>query len=300
MKSLTLARRTVLGLVLSVAASPLVAQDRPTVAADSYPLAYFADRLGAGAVDVIFPVPAGTDPSFWRPGVSDIAAIQGARVIALNGAGFSTWPTKASLPRSRTVETSAGFADSLIRTETVTHSHGDDGEHSHTATASYTWLDFSLASQQAEALADAMIRQIPDLAAEIESERDALLADLSALDERARAVIGDAAIGPVIASHPRYQYFARAYDLTIHSVDWDAREEPTEDQWAALDAMVVETGAKAFVWEAEPSEAALSRIGELGLVSVVMPPLANKPDEGDFMDHMNASLDRIEAASDQS
>jgi zinc transport system substrate-binding protein len=297
MSSLSLSRRMVMGLALSVAAFPLSAQDHPTVAATSYPLAYFAERLGAGAVDVIFPVPAGIDPSFWRPGVSDITAIQGANVIALNGAGFATWPTKASLPRSRTVDTSAGFSDRLIRTETVTHSHGEDGEHSHTATASYTWLDFLLASEQADTLADAMIRQIPERTAEIERERDALLADLSALDDRARSVTDDAAFGPVITSHPRYQYFARAYDLTFHSVDWDAREEPSEDQWAALKAMIADTAATAFIWEAAPSQAAHDRIIEFGLASVVFPPLANVPEDGDFLNEMHSSLDQIEAAS---
>ena len=83
-------RRTALILLSSTAALPLAAQDRPVVAADNYPLAYFAERLGSGNVEVLFLVPAKTDPSLWRPGISDIAAIQGADVIALNGADFST------------------------------------------------------------------------------------------------------------------------------------------------------------------------------------------------------------------
>lgn len=32
------------------------------------------------------PAAADTDPSFWRPGISDIAAIQGANVVALHDA----------------------------------------------------------------------------------------------------------------------------------------------------------------------------------------------------------------------
>ncbi|MDF1727819.1 MAG: zinc ABC transporter substrate-binding protein, partial [Sulfitobacter sp.] len=148
MTSLAITRRGALAFLLSAAAFPLAAQDRPVVATDNYPLAYFADRLGGGEVEVLFPVPEGTDPSFWRPGIADITAIQKADLIALNGAGFSTWSTKASLPRSRTLDTSAGFQDRLIRTDTVTHSHGEGGEHSHTATANYTWLDFTLAMEQ--------------------------------------------------------------------------------------------------------------------------------------------------------
>ncbi|MDP5085638.1 MAG: metal ABC transporter substrate-binding protein [Yoonia sp.] len=295
----TFARRTVLGLICAVAAMPAAAQDRPVVAVANYPLAYFAERLGNGAVDVFFAVPADVDPSFWRPGISDIAAIQAADVIALNGAGFATWPTKASLPRSRTVDTSAGFADRLIKTETVTHSHGEGGEHSHTATASYTWLDFGLAMAQAQVLADAMTRQMPAQADEIAAQAEALLSDLAALDARA-AVIGGAAAGKaVIAAHPRYQYFGAAYDLAISAVEWDAQAGPDEAQWAALEAMIADTGAGLFIWEAEPSAASRDRMARLGMIDVVFPPLANSPADGDFLGQMTASLDQLEAALQQ-
>lgn len=150
-----------LALALGLLAVPAAAQDTPRIAVVNYPLAYFAERLGGEGVEVLFPVPDGTDPAFWRPGIADIAAIQGADLIALNGAGFAQWTTKASLPRSRLVDTSAEFSDAYIKTETVTHSHGDDGEHSHTGTATYIWLDFELAASQAEALSAAMARRVP-------------------------------------------------------------------------------------------------------------------------------------------
>lgn len=296
MTALSITKRGALGLLLSAAAFPLAAQDRPVVATDNYPLAYFAGRLGGGGIDVLFAVPDGTDPSFWRPSIPDIAAIQRADLIALNGAGFSTWPTKASLPRSRTVDTSAGFQDRLIKTDTVTHSHGEGGEHSHTATANYTWLDFSLAMAQARVLAGAMIRQLPDRAPQIETELEALLADLATLDARATDIGQGAANVPMIASHPRYQYFGAAYGLALGSVAWDAQEEPTEAQWAALEALLSETDAKVFIWEAEPSAASRERMSALGLTNVVFQPLAMTPVGGDFVDMMNAALDDLKEA----
>lgn len=295
MKFTNLHRRAVLGALMSFAALPLAAQNRAVVATDNYPLAYFAQRLGGGGVDTLFLAPADADPSFWRPGISDIAAIQGADVIALNGAGFSTWPTKASLPRSRTIDTSAGFADKLIRTDTVTHSHGDGGEHSHEATASYTWLDLALAQEQAAALASAMIRVMPDQETSILRESDALMADLSALDSRAAALSELAEAAPLIASHPRYQYFGAAYDLDIAAVEWDAKEEPTDEQWSALETMIADTGAQYFIWEATPSPAAQERMSSLGVTDIVFPPLANTPPEGGFVENMDASIAKLES-----
>lgn len=289
-------RGTIIAAAVAFPALPAAAQERPVVAAANYPLAYFAERLGEGVADVIFPIPADVDPSFWRPGISDIAAIQAADVIALNGAGFATWPTKASLPRSRTIDTSQAFSDRYIRTETVTHSHGDGGEHSHTATANYTWLDFSLAAEQAATLSEAMIRQMPDDAADIAENRDGLIADLAALDARA-AAIGEGADGvKVITSHPRYQYFGAAYSLDTAALDWDANTEPTQDQWVELEALISSTGASLFVWEAQPTDASRERIALLGIEDVIFPPLANRTTDLGFLDQMTKSLDDLETA----
>ncbi len=283
----------VAGAVAFLAAVPAWAQGRPVIACVSYPLAYFAERLAGNTAEIMFPVPSDADPSFWRPSIAEISAIQGADLIVLNGAGFADWTTKASLPRSRTVDTSDGFSDRFLSTETLTHSHGAEGGHSHTGTASYTWMDFALAARQAEALAAALTKCIPDADAQIASELERLLADLAALEESARTIGAEAEGLSIIASHPRYQYFGRAYGLDLSAVDWDARETPTEDQWLALRARVAETGAKLFIWEAEPMPDARERILEMGLVDIVFPPLANRPETGDFLGTMEGSLARL-------
>ena len=90
-----------IAVALTLLAGTAAAADKPVIAAVNYPLAYFAERLGGDAVEVLFPVPADRDPAFWRPKLAEIAAIQQADVIALNGAGYAGWTTKASLPRSR-------------------------------------------------------------------------------------------------------------------------------------------------------------------------------------------------------
>lgn len=271
------------------------AQDRVTVAAVNYPLAYFAERLGGEDVEVLFPVPEDRDPAFWRPGISDIAAYQQADVIALNGASYADWVAKTSLPRSAIVDTSSGFAEQLIATDTISHSHGADGAHSHTGTASHTWLDFEQAAQQAEALAQRIGRRMPGLEPDISSNLGDLQADLQALDARATQIAGDLSDVVFIASHPRYQYFARAYGLTINAVEWDAGTAPDAAQLADLDALIAETGATHFLWEAEPPTAARDAMAERGLAEIVFPTGARRPGEGDFISLMNGVLDDLEA-----
>ena len=282
-----------LACALAVLAGAATAQERPVVATVNYPLAWMADRLGGDAIEVLFPVPDGRDPSFWRPGLSDIAAIQQADLIALNGAGFATWTTRASLPRSRLVDTSAKLSAAFIATQSVSHSHGEDGAHSHTGTASYTWLDFELAAGQAEALAAAMQRRMPDLRNRVEERLPSLLADLTALDTQARDALATLQGTTIIATHPRYQYFARAYGLDIAALEWEAGALPDEAQWQDLQDMVAETGASLLIWEAEPPQEAKERAAGMGLASIVFAPLATGPASGDFASVMRAQIEAL-------
>lgn len=284
-----------LALALAFLAGPSLAKERPVVAVVSYPLAWMAERLGGDQIEVLFPVPPGRDPSFWRPGLSEIAAIQQADLIALNGAGFATWTTRTALPRSRLVDTSAALAEAYITTESVTHSHGADGEHSHTGIASYTWLDFGQAARQAEALASAMQRRIPAVRDTVEETRVSLVSELEALDTEARALLADLNGTPIIATHPRYQYFARAYGLDIAALEWEAGAMPVDAQWNSLQDLVTRSGASVLIWEAAPPPEAIERAAGMGLSSVVFAPLATQPASGEFMSIMRDQIAALAA-----
>ena len=260
-------------LLLSAGAS--LAQDRPRIVTVNYALQYFAERLVGEAAEVEFPVPQGVDPSFWRPSIADISEIQSADLILLNGAGFATWVDRVTLPRSKTVNTSAAIEDQFIVTESITHSHGDGGEHSHEGLATYTWLDPTLAMAQADAIASALTsRQIAPVE-DIETQLEALRADLTVLDTEAKAALATLQGVAIIATHPRYQYYARRYDLTVSSLEWEAGAIPTEAQLANLEVLVRDTEAQIIVWEAEPPIEAFEATAALGLRNVVFPPFAN-------------------------
>jgi len=279
---------------------PAVAQDRALVVAVNYPLNYFAERLVGDAADVLFPVPKGSDPAFWRPGVADIIEIQSADVILLNGAGFATWTAKTTLPRSRIFDTSRGFQDQFISTDNITHSHGAGGEHSHAGTASFTWLDQALAIRQAEAVAEALKRRRIGDAKAIDDRLVALSADLRALDQAAEELGSLAGDRTLIATHPRYQYLARAYGLKIRSLEWEAGEMPSAEQLGDLAALVEETGAQVLFWEETPAVAARQPVRELGLTEVVFPTLASAPAEADYLSAFTTAVDDLKTALQKS
>ena len=299
MRELSLARvfsiclAVVLAFTLVTAAT---AQDRPQVIAVNKALQYFAERLLGGDADVVFPVPAGVDPSFWRPSIADISMVQSADLILLNGAGFATWVDRVSLPRSRVVNTSAGIEDQFIVTESITHSHGDGGEHSHEGIASYTWLDPVLAIAQAEAIASAIISRGLADANEVDARLADLTSELTQLDAATREALEAAKGVAMIATHPRYQYFARRYALSITSLEWEARAMPTKDEFAELDRLANELGARILFWEAQPPEDAIEIAEGLGLANVVFEPWATEGTQDSYINSFTGAVAGITQA----
>jgi zinc transport system substrate-binding protein len=237
------------------------------------------------------------DPAFWSPEPETIASYQAADLILLNGADYAKWVAQASLPTTRLVDTGSAYADRLIPLEeAVTHAHGPEGEHAHGGLAFTTWLDPTLALEQARAIAAAFEKARPEQAAEYGARLASLEADLTALDERLEAVAATIGDRPLLFSHPVYQYLERRYDLNGRSVHWEPDAEPSEKQWRELQRLLDEHPARWMVWESEPLDAVAARLEERGVASVVFEPCGHVPAESDYLSVMRSNLGRFESA----
>jgi hypothetical protein len=67
-----------------------------------------------------FLAPGDEDPAFWQPDDAAIA-FQNADVILMNGAGYSKWAEKVTLPQSKVVDTSAAFAKAQFHRDQSGH-----------------------------------------------------------------------------------------------------------------------------------------------------------------------------------
>lgn len=265
------------------------------VAVANYPLKYFAERLGGGNVHTVFPIPADQDPAFWKASEKGVSAFQKADLIFMNGATYSKWADKVTLPRSKTVDTSASFKDKfIVIASATTHSHGPGGEHSHSGTAFTTWVDFQQAIAQAQSVRDALIKKLPAAKDSIEKNFTDLRSEIEALDARLVAFGKKLGNQPVAASHPVYHYFARRYGINLKEVLWEPEEVPTDAQMADLQKLLAGHPAKWMIWEGEPAKESVAKIKTLGLASAVFDPCANVPESGDWMSVMTANVANME------
>lgn len=277
---------------------PTSRHGRLVVYVANYPLAYFAERIGGPEVEVKFPAPADVDPAFWEPTEAEVEAYQSADIILLNGASYSHWLDTVTLPDSKTVNTSASFSDKFIVVkDAITHSHGGEGEHSHSGTVFTTWIDFDQAIQQADAVREAFQAARSSQIELFALNFDQLKTDLLALDMAMKGEGTRLAGQPLVVSHPIYQYWARRYGLNVQSVLWEPDTVPDEAQIEALKKVLATHPAKWMVWEGAPAPESVEKLKALGVNSVIFDPSANVPEKGTWLDVMKANVQEIKKIS---
>jgi len=275
----------------------LAAQSKLTIFTVNYPLQYFAERIAGEHANVIFPAPADGNPAYWMPDTKTIADYQQADLILLNGAHYAKWVEKVSLPSSKLVDTARKFKDQYIYSDAATtHSHGPEGAHTHESLAFTTWLDFSLAAQQAKAIEKALSRKRPQLKDAFLKNYTALEKDLLALDRKLKEMVSNKPNQPLIGSHPVYDYLAKGYALNLKSVHWEPNEAPSFQQWQRLEKMLTDHPAKWILWEGEPLPEVVNKLKSIGVKSLVYDPCGNVPAKGDFLDVMLQNIKNMKAA----
>ena len=262
----------------------------------NYPLRYFAERIGGDQVRVEFPAPADVDPAFWMPDAETVAAYQAADLILLNGAGYAGWVDRVTLPGSKLLDTSQSFRDRYLQLEdAVVHTHGPEGEHSHGTVAFTTWLDPTLAVEQARAIRDALAATRPEQSTMFGERYKPLERELLELDAQIQELVSRGSGRPLLASHPVYQYPASRYGLNLESVHFEPDAFPAEKDWSELTKLLSSHAAEWMLWEGEPLERTAATLRELGMESAVFDPCANVPESGDLLDVMRTNVRNLEA-----
>ncbi len=272
-----------------------VAADEVVVQTVNYPLAYFAERIATDSFDIQYRIDPSGDPAFWKPGDEDIAAFQQADAILLNGATYEKWMKTVTLPRSIMVDTSRGFSDRFIEVKSGEHRHGDGQVHSHAGTAFTTWIDFSQAVKQAEAISEKFQQLVPDDSKEIRQNFKALKSDLEKLDSAMKKFGRKWGDAPLAASHPIYQYLARAYGLKIEALEWEPEMEFTSQAKHDLEHLLQLHPIKWMIWEGEPTDTLVEGIASMGVKSIVFSPGANKSEGSDWLATMQQNVRNLNA-----
>ena len=270
-------------------------QERPVVYVSNYPLYYFAEKIGAEAIDLRFPASEETDPSGWIAGTETILDMQQADLILINGATFERWMNNVSLPDDIIVNTTRGLNDRLVPLgEQFTHSHGEGGEHTHEGTASITWLDLSLAIAQAEKVKEALQEIVPGKSEEIQGNFQNLKQSLTELDQNYKTLKIDPEKFQLIYSHPVYQYLQSAYSLEGESLHWEPGDAWNKDKKHEIEHLAKKGKKTYLIWEDEPNKETKEALEAMGVHSIVVNPLFGQPKHIDFSEALLTNLQNLQ------
>jgi zinc transport system substrate-binding protein len=273
---------------------PGAGRAKPLIIASNYPLYYFAQAIAGESAEVVLP-PMEGDPANWNPTGEDIAQMQSADLVILNGAGYESWLNWVSLPNNRLLDTSAGLRERLIkRQEETIHQHGPGGEHSHLGLAFTLWLDPLLAIEQARVIEQAMSKRVPQNQDAYRARLMELEIRLTALDEALQSALKPLADQPIVFSHPVYQYLAARYGLNGVSMHWEPGEDPGIKAWIDFGETLRSHPAKVMVWEDSPGKEVTDQLEHLDIRPMVFHTASNLPDSGDYFDVMYANIKRLD------
>ena len=118
--------------------------------------------------------------------------------------------------------------------------------------------------------------------------------DLEALDSSLTEMFSLLDGRPVLFSHPVYQYLRHRYGINGQSVHWEPDEAPSTPDWIALQQIRSQHPASLMIWEDETLTSTAQRLSNAGITSVIFGTLANRPDQGDYLNVMRADAERLE------
>lgn len=213
-------------------------------------------------------IPAGVDVHTFEPSPADAQKLAGADLIVMNGLGLDEWALSlleaAGKGEEDVLELAEGIDESNAwvylegeehdEEEGEEHSEEEGEEHGHGGTDPHIWLDPKGAAIYVNRIAARVAAELPERAAEIESARDAGLAEIAALDEELRVGFAavDASARKIVTFHDAFGYFARAYEIEIVGVAVEAPgQEPSAKEIAALIDAIKAAGVTSVFSEAQ-------------------------------------------------
>jgi len=213
-------------------------------------------------------IPAGVDVHTFEPSPADAQKLASADLIVMNGLGLDEWALSLLEAAGKSEEDVLELAEGIDESnawvylegeehdeeEGEEHSEEEGEEHGHGGTDPHIWLDPKGAAIYVNRIAARVAAELPERAAEIESARDAGLAEIAALDEELRVGFAavDASARKIVTFHDAFGYFARAYEIEIVGVAVEAPgQEPSAKEIAALIDAIKAAGVTSVFSEAQ-------------------------------------------------
>lgn len=197
--------------------------------------------------------------------VSQMRAIQGAKVVIINGAGLEEFLDDALDTVTNIIDCSQG----IHLHEGDGHDHGHDHSgHIHEEDP-HIWLSPKNAIMMAENIANHLAELFPQHSAFFAENLRKLVAELEALQSYGESALADLSCRELITFHDGFAYLAESFDLTIlKAVEEESGSEASAAQLIELCNLVDEHNIPAVFSETNGSTSSAAIIAEETSISL--------------------------------
>ncbi|MFI9461529.1 metal ABC transporter substrate-binding protein [Streptomyces xiamenensis] len=286
------------------------------VVASFYPMEFLAERIGGEHVSVSTLTKPGVEPHDLDLSPKETARLTEADVIvylkglqpAVDEAIAQSGVTHIAEATSYTsLETHGTDEDHAHDEDHDDHDHADDDGHDHDhghdhgAEDPHIWLDPVKYAEVAQGVGTALAEADPDNAAAYEANTEALVADLTTLDEEFTAGLADTDTRTFITTHAAFGYLAERYGLHEEAIaGLDPESEPSAARLRDLHEVAQQENVSTVFFETLASDATARTLADdLGLATAVLDPLEGITDRSagaDYLEVMRANLEALRQA----
>jgi zinc transport system substrate-binding protein len=237
------------------------------VVASFYPLYFFAQQIAGDNADVVNITPPGNEPHDYEPSAQDMARIEHAKLLILNGDGLEAWGDRvvATIDPARTRVVIAGG-------DLATQKVIEDGE---STLDPHLWIAPPLARSIVDKIEKGFEQADPQNAGFYAGRARTVDSALRDLDTAYRDGLAHCARRDIVTSHAAFGYLAATYHLnqiSIAGLSPDA--EPSPRQLAAIAEFVKKNNATVIFFESLASPKLSEALAkEVGARTMVLDPL---------------------------
>lgn len=264
------------------------------IAVSVYPLKEIAQNVGGEKATVSMITPNGVEPHDYQPTPQDIAVLQGADLVLVNGAGMEPWFEKIKPDLEKQGVKILILSQTFPLSDMIANSKGQIDPH--------IWLNPQLFQKEIDSVRDALISLNGNAPFYTENAKR-YSTEIAVLDAQFIEGLKSCSLNNFITTHDAFEYLAIHYHLTPHGiVGFSPEEEASPRAIAELATMARKQKIKYVLVEPLGSDKIAKTLAtEAGLKTLTLNPLegitADQAQQGaTYQTLMKENLDNLRTA----
>jgi zinc/manganese transport system substrate-binding protein len=224
-------------VAILLGASAAGATERIKVVATFSVIGDMVANVAGDKVDLVTLVGPAGDTELFKPSLADGKSVAEAKIVFMNNLNDEFEPWLEPLLKQVKFSGAKIVVSRGVKTFTSTEERAPRNKSGEEEIDQHAWLDPKNGVIYVRNIAAALVKSDPANAADYRLRADAYIKELQALDAWAKAEIAalPAAKRRFLASHDSLQYLAKAYGITLLSINgWTNNSEPSAAELARL------------------------------------------------------------------